>query len=153
MLPETAQTLLAALVQAGGAMTAPSFARLAGEVRQGGPAWLAREQPWLAPINAAEVLWYQGLIGRAFATVGGETGDFIFVPVDVLAWLPSASVTTGASLQLPLAPRTHGGGCVCWRRRRAVGCKRRRRIAHALWQAWLASTGVGRSAPRARPAL
>ncbi|MGB4975975.1 MAG: hypothetical protein WBR35_04495, partial [Anaerolineae bacterium] len=103
-LPETAQTLLAALVQAGGAMTAPSFARLAGEVRQGGPAWLAREQPWLAPINAAEVLWYQGLIGRAFATVGGETGDFIFVPVDVLAWLPSASVTTGASLQLPLAP-------------------------------------------------
>lgn len=103
-LPETAQTLLAALVQAGGVMTAPAFGRLAGEVRQGGPAWLAREQPWLAPANAAEMLWYQGLIGRTFATVGGETGDFIFVPTDILPWLPAPQPIGGAVLQLPAAP-------------------------------------------------
>ena len=103
-LPETARTVLTALVRAGGAMTAPAFARLAGDVRQGGPSWLAREQPWLTPANAAEVLWYRGLIGRAFATVGGETGDFIFVPSDVLPWLPNATAPTRAQMELPVAP-------------------------------------------------
>ena len=102
-LPEAARAVLSALVRAGGAMTAPAFARLAGEVRQGGPSWLAREQPWLAPLNAAEVLWYRGLIGRSFATVDGETGDFIFVPSDVLPWLPTATVV-GAPMQLSVAP-------------------------------------------------
>ena len=96
--------MLTALVRAGGAMTAPAFARLAGDVRQGGPSWLAREQPWLTPANAAEVLWYRGLIGRAFATVGGETGDFIFVPSDVLPWLPNATAPTRAQMELPVAP-------------------------------------------------
>lgn len=103
-LPEAARAMLSALVTAGGAMTAPAFARLAGDVRQGGPSWLAREQPWIAPLNAAEVLWYRGLIGRAFATVGGETGDFIFVPSDVLPWLPAAPAAIAAQLQLPAAP-------------------------------------------------
>ena len=103
-LPDAARAMLSALVTAGGAMTAPAFARLAGDVRQGGPSWLAREQPWTAPLNPAEVLWYRGLIGRAFATVEGETGDFIFVPSDVLPWLPAAPVSIAAQLQLPAAP-------------------------------------------------
>ena len=96
-LPDAARAMLSALVTAGGAMTAPAFARLAGDVRQGGPSWLAREQPWTAPLNPAEVLWYRGLIGRAFATVEGETGDFIFVPSDVLPWLPAAPAAIAVS--------------------------------------------------------
>ncbi len=84
------QHVLQQLVTAGGRMTAPTFFRLAGEVRQGGPNWLARAQPWLAAETPAEVLWYRGLIGRTFADVSGDLAEFVFVPLDVLPWLPMA---------------------------------------------------------------
>jgi hypothetical protein len=98
-----AQETLRQLVAAGGRMNAPAFFRLAGEMRQGGPNWLTRAQPWLAPEDAAETLWYRGLIGRTFAVVAGDLAEFVFVPLDVLPWLP-----TGGSGQssVQLAP-TH----------------------------------------------
>lgn len=98
--PET-QAVLRQLVAAGGRMNAPAFFRLAGEIRQGGPNWLTREQPWLAPETPAETLWYRGLVGRTFAVVAGDLAEFVFVPLDVLPWLP-----TGASGQssMPLQP-------------------------------------------------
>lgn len=105
-LNEAEHEALAALVRAGGAMTAPAFARLAGEMRQGGPAWLARTQPWLAPVSAAEGLWYRGLIARAFAARGEQTGDFVFVPADVMPWLPAAQAAPDPHWQLPVMTPT-----------------------------------------------
>ncbi len=95
------QEVLQELVAANGQINVPAFARLAGEVRQGGPNWLVREQPWLAPQNPAEMLWYRGLVGRTFATVAGDLAEFFFVPLDVLPWLP---VTARRRAALPVQP-------------------------------------------------
>lgn len=98
-----AQEALRQLVAAEGRMNAPAFFRLAGDMRQGGPNWLTRAQPWLAAENAAETLWYRGLIGRTFAVVAGDLAEFVYVPLDVLPWLPNGS--SGQS-SVQLAP-TH----------------------------------------------
>lgn len=95
------QAVLRQLVAAGGRMNAPAFFRLAGEMRQGGPNWLTRAQPWLAPENPAETLWYRGLVGRTFAVVAGDLAEFVFVPLDVLPWLPAGG---GGQPSLPISP-------------------------------------------------
>lgn len=106
------QDVLRQLLAADGRMNAPAFFRLAGEVRQGGPNWLARAQPWLAPDSPAEELWYRGLIGRTFAVVGGDLAEFVFVPLDVLPWLPAGGGPTSLQLAPTHEPSTvHPAAC------------------------------------------
>jgi len=64
------------------------FIQQFGEIRRFGPASLAREAPWLAPIGAAEGLWYQGLIGRGFKEQDGISTEFVFIPSDLVPHLP-----------------------------------------------------------------
>jgi len=92
-LPEDARASLDVLVNAGGKMPLASFERRAGAIRPMGPGKLERERPWLTPANAAEALWYRGLISRAFDKAPGTPTEMIFVPSDLLAVLSAASAT------------------------------------------------------------
>ena len=83
-----AQAALRQLIAAGGRITAPAFARTYGELRTFGPGRLVRQAPWRDPINAAEELWYRGLIARGFAPLDTGLAEFVFVPSDVLPHLP-----------------------------------------------------------------
>lgn len=83
-----AKAALKALLATEGRIPAPAFARTYGEVRSFGPGRLAREAPWRHPANAAEELWYRALIARAFAPLGEGVAEFVFVPSDVLPYLP-----------------------------------------------------------------
>ena len=87
-LSPQAREALDALLAAGGRMRAPQFVRRFGAVRPVGPGKLAREAPWREPANAAEELWYAGLIFRAFAQDEGGPGEFFFIPDDLLSLLP-----------------------------------------------------------------
>ena len=60
-----------------------SFTRRYGELRGMGPARRDRERPWANAPSASEVLWYRGLIGRAFFDAGRGPEEFVFIPDDL----------------------------------------------------------------------
>lgn len=88
-----AQAAWARLAGSEGRMKASVFARTYGEIRPVGPGKLEREAGWRQPDNAAEELWYRGLIFRAFADFGDGPLEYLYIPDD----LP-------APAQLALAP-------------------------------------------------
>jgi len=91
---------LAALQWAGGWLDHRRFAHRFGAIRLMGAGRMAREQPWRAPANAAEGLWYRGLVFRGFRQ--GVTGvvEVAYIPSDVLAALPPPSAPA-APAELP----------------------------------------------------
>ena len=71
------------------------FTRDHGELRAMGPARREREQPWRNAPSITEILWYRGLVARAFFDSGGVPQEYIFIPEDLrqrLALLPVMSV-------------------------------------------------------------
>jgi hypothetical protein len=104
--PEARQAL-ETLLAAGGRMRAPQFARAFGQVRPVGPGRLEREEPWHNPANAAEELWYTGLIFRAFADDEGGPGEFVFVPDDLKPLLPTPP-SEPVTFSLDIVPAPEG---------------------------------------------
>ncbi len=82
-LPKEGRSALAALVVEKGRLPWVAFARRFGELREMGSAKRDREQPHLQPSSAAEILWYRGLLAKAF--FNGEKGpqEFAFIPDDL----------------------------------------------------------------------
>jgi hypothetical protein len=89
-LSPTEREALEAIIAQGGRIKAPLFLREYGELRAFGPGRLEREKPWLELANAAEGLWYRGLIYKAFDETEGYRGEFFFIPHDLLPLLPQA---------------------------------------------------------------
>ncbi len=77
------RTAWAALLAAGKRMNVPRFSRLYGEIRPVGPGRLEREAIWRQPENAAEELWYRGLIFRSFADLGNGPLEYFYIPEDL----------------------------------------------------------------------
>ncbi|MCL4559695.1 MAG: helicase-associated domain-containing protein [Chloroflexi bacterium] len=88
-LPDGARQALATLKENQGRMPWAAFTRRFGEVREMGPARRDREQPYLEPVSNAEVLWYRGLVGRAFFDTGGEPLEYAYIPDDLLVFIPA----------------------------------------------------------------
>jgi hypothetical protein len=65
-LGEEAQEALSDLLANDGRLPFAHFARRYGEIRPMGPARRERERPWAAPASITELLFYRGLIVRAF---------------------------------------------------------------------------------------
>lgn len=86
-LPGDGPAALAALFSNHGRMPWTQFTRQFGEVREMGPARRDREQPHLKPANAAEVLWYRGLVARAFFDAPGGPQEFAYIPDELFAAL------------------------------------------------------------------
>jgi hypothetical protein len=90
-LPQDAKNVLQALLQFEGRMSWAAFVRKFGELRRMGMARRDRERPDLTPVSAVEVLWYRGLVGRAFLslTPGAEPQEYAYIPDDILPLLPT----------------------------------------------------------------
>lgn len=88
-LSDAEREALDLLLANGGRMRIHRFEQLAGPIRLFGPGKLAREAPWRSPANAAEGLWYRGMIGRGFAEEAGTAVEFVFVPTDLRPLLPA----------------------------------------------------------------
>lgn len=94
------------LLKESGEMSEAQFSREYGGVRRMGPARLERETPWFYPESVAELLYYYGLIGAGFRGAGPEAHATIYVPSDVIPWLPhphSATLEDGLNVR-PIAP-------------------------------------------------
>ena len=88
-LTPAAREALGALRGAGGKMPVVAFTHRFGEIRPMGPARREREQPWLQPASATELLWYRAWLGRTFLRSGNSTQEFFFLPDDLAALLPA----------------------------------------------------------------
>jgi hypothetical protein len=89
-LPSPARQALDHLMTQGGRMPWADFTRQHGELREYGPGRRDREKPWQNPISPTEVLWYRGLIARAFGDTPSGPMEFAFVPEDLITVLPQA---------------------------------------------------------------
>lgn len=88
-LPEDAKKCFSTLVDAGGKLTWTQLSRDFGDMRVMGAAKRERIHPERQPINAVEILWYSGLIGRAFFDAKPEPNEFAYIPDDILALFSS----------------------------------------------------------------
>jgi hypothetical protein len=111
-LPDGQRRALGALLAAGGMMPLRVFARDWGEIRTMGPGRMEREQPWREPASPAEGLWYRGLIYRTFDQGPDGAYEVVFVPPELLAYLPapfaSPPATTLAPTDAPAVTRSAG---------------------------------------------
>jgi Helicase conserved C-terminal domain len=102
----TANAAWVALREAGGRMKLPAFARSFGPLRPIGPGRLEREAIWRQPQNAAEELWFRGLIFRAFTDLGDGLIEYVYIPDELMppkgASFPDG---IGARRSLPAAAR------------------------------------------------
>lgn len=100
------EAAIEALAATGGEMPETRFSREFGSIRQMGPAKLVRETPWLYPESVAEILYYQGLLGLGFTGAGQEAKSIVYIPADVLPWLPrpNAPIPEGGLAVQPAAP-------------------------------------------------
>lgn len=88
-LGEQERAALQMLNADGGRMTTAKFARLFGDVREMGPARRKKEAPHLNPANAAEALFYRGLIATAFdQNKEGVSVAYVYIPSDLREVLP-----------------------------------------------------------------
>jgi hypothetical protein len=83
-----AKKALDQLLKEGGEIAEAQFSRQFGSVRNMGPAKLERETPWMHPESVAELLYYYGLIGQGFRGAGQKAHRTIYIPSDVVPWLP-----------------------------------------------------------------
>lgn len=86
-LPAEACSVLEALVTEGGRIPWATFARRFGEVREIGAGRRDREQVYLHPISAAEMLFYRALLARAFFDTPGGPQEFAYIPEDLISLL------------------------------------------------------------------
>ena len=84
-LPNDAAAAMNALARAGGRMPWAAFERQFGEVREMGAARRDREKPYLKPASPGEILYYRGILSRAFFDTDKGVQEFAYVPDD---WLP-----------------------------------------------------------------
>ncbi len=85
-----------------GRLPAAKFTRQFGDVRPLGPGAREREQPHVAPLNVAELLWYRGLLGRRFVNEESGPQEVFYIPADLLPFLPT---TAPVETQKPLRER------------------------------------------------
>ncbi len=96
---------LRTVLAAGGTLPAPNFTQRFGVIRLFGPARLEREQPWRAPANAAEGLWYLGLVFKGFEQLPTGTMREVFIaPQELAPLLPRLKSHTPTVEPLPIAP-------------------------------------------------
>lgn len=87
-LPLPAAAALADLQQNDGRVLWSTFTRRHGNIRELGPGRRDREQPHLHPVSASEMLWYRGLLARAFFKKAGQLHEYAYIPSDLLDILP-----------------------------------------------------------------
>jgi hypothetical protein len=88
-LPDPAREALDDLIRHSGCFPWAFFLRRYGTLREMGPGRRDREKPYLnADASPVEMLWYRGLIGRAFFDTSEGPLEFAYIPRDLLTLLP-----------------------------------------------------------------
>lgn len=104
-LPAEAQAVVHRLAAEHGRLPLADLTRRFGPLREFGAGRRDREKPWRSPVSPLEILWYRGLLARAFADTPSGPCEFAFIPSDVLALLPPTPTPSidlmGAAAPIP----------------------------------------------------
>jgi Helicase conserved C-terminal domain len=113
-LSPQADSAITELLNSGGRITWQAFTRKYGDIREMGAGKRDRERPHLKPASTAEILFYRGLLGRAFFETEKGLQEFAYIPEDLLLLIESrkageeaAAITTEA-LGRPASPKEKG---------------------------------------------
>jgi hypothetical protein len=83
-LSPEANAALTALVNSGGRIPWPTFTRKYGEIREAGAGKRDREKLYRQPASITEILYYRGLLARAFFDTKKGPQEFAYIPDDLL---------------------------------------------------------------------
>jgi XPB/Ssl2-like helicase family protein len=86
-LSPEADSAIKYLVNVGGRIPWPTFTRKFGDIREAGAGKRDREKLHLKPASAAEILYYRGLLARAFFDTEKGPQEFAYIPDDMLELL------------------------------------------------------------------
>jgi XPB/Ssl2-like helicase family protein len=89
-LSADANSALNALVSSGGRIPWPMFTRKYGDIREAGAGKRDREKLYLQPTSATEILFYRGLLARAFFDTKKGPQEFAYIPDDLLKLIGNA---------------------------------------------------------------
>jgi hypothetical protein len=90
---------ITALVNSGGRIPWPTFTRKYGEIREAGAGKRDREKLYLNSTSTTEVLYYRGLLARAFFDTKKGPQEFAYIPDDLLALLDREENEEGESIE------------------------------------------------------
>ena len=82
-LPPEADSAIAALLASNGRIAWATFTRQFGDVREMGAGKRDREHPHLKPVSTAEILFYRGVLARAFFETDKGSQEFAYIPDDL----------------------------------------------------------------------
>lgn len=103
-LPAEARAALDDLMNNAGRLPWALFSKRFGVVREFGAARRDREQPHQNPVSPAEMLWYRGLLARAFFDSPAGPEEFAYIPSDLIDLLPAPHTGPVAALGRPASP-------------------------------------------------
>jgi len=83
-LPAEADSALTTLINSGGRIPWPTFTRKFGDIREAGAGKRDREKLYLKPASTSEILYYRGLLARAFFDTKKGPQEFAYIPDDLL---------------------------------------------------------------------
>jgi hypothetical protein len=83
-LSPEANSAINTLVSSGGRIPWPMFTRKYGDIREAGAGKRDREKLYLQPGSATEILFYRGLLARAFFDTKKGPQEFAYIPDDLL---------------------------------------------------------------------
>lgn len=102
-LPTEAQRCMDYLTDHHGRAPYADLSRRFGSIREMGSGKRDREKPWRSPQSPTEVLWYHGLIGRAFIDTSTGPQEYAFIPDDLRTIMPQSRDVDDRPLGPPLS--------------------------------------------------
>lgn len=118
-LPPEADSAIAALLASNGRVAWATFARQFGDIREMGAGKRDREHPHRNPISVSEILFYRGILARAFFDTDKGSQEFAYTPDDLfelmkeergknLANFAGLAVNNSEPLGRPASPNEKG---------------------------------------------
>jgi hypothetical protein len=91
LFSDESKKALQEVAKAEGKMPWTLFTRKYGDLRVMGAARRERERPDLNPSNATEVLWYSGILSKAFFNVQKEPQEYAYIPDEFIQFVSSSN--------------------------------------------------------------
>jgi hypothetical protein len=113
-LSPQADSAITDLVQSGGRIVWATFIRKYGDIREMGAGKRDRERPHLKPSSTTEILFYRGLLARAFFETDKGSQEFAYIPDDLLLLIENRKAggdeqpVTLEALGRPASPKEKG---------------------------------------------
>ena len=107
-LPQTAINALVRLARSKGKLQLDQFEREFGELREMGAARREKLRPDREPSSTTELLYYKGIIARAFFKENGDPQEFFYIPDELLKFLEN-EIARQNTASIPVLPGYDAG--------------------------------------------